>query len=62
MPASDGNERIERTLAKALSHRGRLRAAGERVALRPQQIARLEADGYFEAEAKRPAPGKGEAK
>ena len=62
MPGGEGNERIERTLARPLSVRGRLRSAGERVTLRARQIARLEPQGYFEAEPKRSAPDKGEAK
>ena len=44
---NDGRE--DRVLAKPLIQAGVRREAGETVRLRPDQIARLEADGYFEA-------------
>lgn len=51
-PAPDPDDgRVERTLARDLVQRGALRRPGETVRLRPDQIARLEPDGYFEAAA-----------
>ena len=44
--------RIERTLARELRHRRVLLPPGAKVRLRPDQIERLEPEGYFE-----PAPG-----
>ena len=40
-------DRVERVLARELTQRGILRRPGETVLLRPDQIARLEPDGYF---------------
>ena len=45
LPSSE--ERVERVLARDLVQRGILRRPGETVLLRPDQIARLEPDGYF---------------
>ena len=45
-PPDDG--RIERVLARELIQANVLRKPGETVRLRPDQIARLEPDGYFE--------------
>ena len=45
------NVREKRVLAKAIIQAGVERNAGETVELRPDQIARLEPDGYFESEA-----------
>ena len=41
-------ERVTRTLAKPLIQAGVRREPGEEVALRPEQIERLEPEGYFE--------------
>ena len=40
-------ERVERVLAKPMVQGGVEHAAGETVLLRPDQVERLEADGYF---------------
>lgn len=45
-PPADG--RIERTLARELINDGRLLQPGETVRLRPEQIERLEPEGFFE--------------
>ena len=50
MGATDENKRRKRVLAKPLSYRGAMRGAGETVELRPDQIARLEPQGYLKPE------------
>ena len=49
--------RTPRVLARPLIQAGALRAAGETVRLRPEQVERLEPEGYLER-----APKKGDAK
>ena len=56
---NDGRE--DRVLAKPLIQAGERREPGETVRLRPDQIERLEGDGYFEAAkapARKPSPAK----
>lgn len=48
---TQGEGRTERTLDKPLIQAGVLRQAGDKVMLRPDQIERLEGEGYV-----RPAP------
>ena len=48
MGATSKTKRETRVLAKPLSQGGVMRAAGEPVELRPDQITRLEAEGYLE--------------
>ena len=55
--AKPGDGRIPRVLARPLIQAGALRDAGETVRLRPDQVERLEPEGYLE-----PAPKKGDAK
>ena len=46
-PPQEDDGREERTLAKPIEQAGVLREPGETVRLRPDQIARLEPEGYF---------------
>ena len=59
MNQNDGDGRIERTLARELRHRRVLLPPGAKVRLRPDQIERLEPEGYFEPTGQRPAAPKG---
>ena len=54
--------RQKRVLARSLVQAGEHRAIGETVELRPDQIARLEPEGYFEAPAPAPADKGGKSK
>ena len=58
MGATGETKRERRVLAKPLSQGRVMRAAGETVELRPDQITRLEAEGYLEPAAGRAGPGK----
>ena len=62
MGATRETKRETRVLAKPLSQGGVMRAAGETVTLRPDQIARLEAAGCLEPASGKPAPEKGGGK
>ena len=59
MTAKPTTERLERVLAKPLIQRGVRREPGETVLLRPDQIERLEPEGYLRAAgAAKAKPGK----
>ena len=58
MAADTKPRRQTRVLAKPMSQGGVMRAAGEEVELRDDQIARLEAEGYL-APAPADGPGRG---